>query len=58
MEEILLLKYLFCGYNFKNIKNGREDYDCWLRSLKHTNSVYVNDICFYYDVRNGYGRNY
>jgi hypothetical protein len=42
----------------KCIKNGQEDYDCWLRSLEHTNSVYVKDICFYYDSGHGYGQNY
>ena len=44
--------------NFKNVRNGREDYDCWLRALKHTNSIYVNEICFYYDSGHGNGRNY
>ena len=45
--------------NFKNIKNGDdEDYDCWLRALKHTDSVYVKDICFYYDDGHGDGQNY
>jgi hypothetical protein len=44
--------------NMKNVKNGIEDYDCWLRALQHTNSVYVKDICFYYDNRHGNGINY
>ena len=44
--------------NFKNLKNGKEDYDCWLRALQYTNSFYVNDICFYYDLRHGDGQNY
>jgi len=44
--------------NMKNLKNDQEDYDCWLRALKHTDSVYVKDICFYYDNGHGYGRNY
>jgi len=44
--------------NFKNVKNGIEDYDCWLRALEHTNSAYVSDICFYYDLGHGYGQNY
>ena len=43
--------------NFKNINTG-EDYDCWLKSLQHTNSVYIKDICFYYDDNHGYGQNY
>ena len=42
----------------KCVKNGNEDYDCWLRALEHTDSVYVKDICFYYDKGHGDGRNY
>ncbi len=44
--------------NFKNIENGMEDYDCWLRALKHTNSVYVDETCFYYDNGHGDGQNW
>jgi glycosyltransferase involved in cell wall biosynthesis len=44
--------------NMKCVKNGQEDYDCWLRALQHTNSVYVKDICFYYDGGHGNGQNY
>lgn len=44
--------------NMKCVKNGNEDYDCWLRALEHTDSVYVKDICFYYDKGHGDGRNY
>lgn len=44
--------------NMKCLKNGQEDYDCWLRALHHTDSVYVKDICFYYDNRHGNGQNY
>ena len=42
----------------KCVQNGQEDYDCWLRALEHTNSVYVKDICFYYDAGHGHGQNY
>ena len=34
------------------------DYDYWLRALQHTNSVYVNDVCFYYDSSHGDGKKY
>ena len=44
--------------NMKCVKNGQEDYDCWLSALQHTNSIYVTDICFYYDNGHGYGQNY
>ena len=43
--------------NMKCINSG-EDYDCWLKALQHTNSVYVEDVCFYYDGGHGYGQNY
>jgi glycosyltransferase involved in cell wall biosynthesis len=41
--------------NMKCVKNGQEDYDYWLRALDHTNCVYVQDVCFYYDGGHGYG---
>jgi len=44
--------------NFRNLKPPGEDYDCWKRALKHTNSVYVKDVCFYYDNGHGDGRLY
>ena len=44
--------------NMKCVKNGQEDYDCWLQALNHTNSVYVKEVCFYYDKCHGYGNNY
>lgn len=44
--------------NIKCVKNGEEDYDCWLRALHYTDSVYVKDICFYYDGGHGDGQNY
>ena len=44
--------------NMKCVKNGKEDYDCWLSVLQHTDSVYVDDICFYYDSGHGDGQNY
>jgi len=40
------------------IANKSEDNEYWLRTLKHTNSVYVKDICFYYDTSHGSGQNY
>jgi len=44
--------------NMKPLKNGEEDYDCWLRALEHTNLAYVEDCCFYYDAGHGYGHTY
>ena len=35
-----------------------EDYKFWLQALEHTNSVYVDDVCFYYDLGHGGGQQY
>ena len=42
---------------FKHMKNS-QDYDCWLKALRYTDSVYVRDVLFYYDGNHGFGRNY
>ena len=39
-------------------KTPGEDYEYWLRILKYTDSVYVPEICFYYDNEHGDGRLY
>ena len=40
------------------IAKHAEDYEYWLRALENTNSVYVRDMCFYYDSAGGGGKNY
>jgi len=35
-----------------------DDYEYWLRALQHTDLVYVDDVCFYYDNGHGNGQNY
>ena len=44
--------------NFKNMKPPGEDYDCWLRLLKHTDSIYIKEPCIYYDNGHGDGQQY
>lgn len=44
--------------NMKCLPTGCEDRDCWRRIVKHTNIVYVSDVCFYYDACHGSGRYY
>jgi glycosyltransferase involved in cell wall biosynthesis len=44
--------------NFNNFQNGKEDYDCWLRALKYTDSAFIKDVCVYYDNNHGNGQNY
>ena len=40
------------------IAKENEDYEYWLRALKYTNSIYINEVCFYYDIGHGDGQNY
>ncbi len=40
------------------MKPPGEDYDCWLRALNYTDSIYINDVCVYYDSGHGDGRHY
>ena len=35
-----------------------QDYQCWLNILKHTNCIYLKDICVYYDSKHGDGANH
>lgn len=35
-----------------------QDYACWLNVLKYTNSIYITDICFYYDCGHANGSNH
>jgi len=35
-----------------------QDYACWLKSLEHTNCIYLKDTYFYYDHGHGYKRNH
>jgi len=44
--------------NFKNLKNGEEDYNLWLRCLEKTKCIYIKTPCVYYDNSHGDGQNY
>ena len=58
-SSVVIEKEILMKINmFLHMKPPGEDYDCWLRALEHTDSVYVSDICFYYDNNHGYGINY
>ena len=54
IEKELLYKI----HGMKCARIGIEDYDCWLRALTHTSSVYINQVCFYYDGGHGQGNNF
>ena len=43
---------------FKNLKNGEEDYNLWLRCLEKTNGIHIDKPLMYYDSGHGDGQNY
>lgn len=45
------------GY-MDTVRIGEEDYGCWKKILRHTDCVYVEEPCFYYDLGHGAGQNY
>ena len=52
-SSVLVEKEILNKINYmKNLRNGLEDYDCWLRCLKFTNNIYLKDLCFYYNGQN------
>ena len=58
-SSVVIEKLVLENINYmKNVINCQEDYNCWMQTLKYTNCVYVNDICFYYDMGHGDGQNY
>lgn len=40
------------------LKRTGEDYEYWLRALKYTNCVYIDQPCIYYDNKHGDGNNH
>jgi glycosyltransferase involved in cell wall biosynthesis len=59
-SSVLIKKNLLEKINkFNIVKNGEEDFDCWIRALQHSDCVYLkNDFLFYYDKGHGDGQNY
>jgi glycosyltransferase involved in cell wall biosynthesis len=59
-SSVMIEKEILTKINYMNhLPNGTgDDYDCWLHALEHTNSVYVNEVCFYYDEGHGNGQDY
>lgn len=57
-SSVVVEKSILDKINNMNCIKYAEDYDCWLRALQNTDSVYVNDVCFYYDNGHGDGQNY
>lgn len=42
----------------KALPNGKGDYDCWKKILKHSECTYVAEPLIYYDLSHGDGQNY
>jgi glycosyltransferase involved in cell wall biosynthesis len=58
-SSVVIEKELLKQIGYMNcLPIGQEDYDCWRRAIPYTNSVYINDICFYYDMGHGDGQDY
>lgn len=58
-SSVVIEKELLKEINYMNcLPISKEDYDCWMRALVHTNSAYVDEICFYYDDAHGNGQDY
>jgi glycosyltransferase involved in cell wall biosynthesis len=57
-SSVVIEKEILNTINNMEILKNCEDYQCWLKSLEHTNLVYIKDVCFYYDSGHGDGQNY
>lgn len=58
-SSVILEKDILNKINkMRYVRNGEEDYDCWIRALEHTNCAYVQDVGFYYDAGHGNGTNH
>ena len=57
-SSVVIEKSILEKINYMKCIKPPEDYDCWLRTLEHTDCVYIKDICVYYDGGHGYGQNY
>ena len=55
-SSVVLEKEILTKIENMKLMAYAEDYDCWLRALEHTDSVYLPDVCFYYDNGHGYGQ--
>ena len=54
-SSVLIEKEILNKINNMKCSRYGEDYDCWLKALQYTDSVYIPDVCFYYDGGHGYG---
>jgi glycosyltransferase involved in cell wall biosynthesis len=58
-SSVIIEKEILTKINImKCVKNGEEDYDCWLRALDYTNCIFIDKPLIYYDMGHGDGQNY
>ena len=57
-SSVILEKSILDKINNMRLFNRGEDYGCCLRTLEYTNSIYIKEVCFYYDNGHGDGQNY
>jgi teichuronic acid biosynthesis glycosyltransferase TuaG len=57
-SSVIVEKEILDKINGMTHKRRGQDYDCWLKALKYTNSVYIKDVCFYYNRLHGNGQNH
>jgi len=57
-SSVLIEKELLKKIDGMPFDRRGQDYKCWLKALKHTDCIYLKDICFYYDLGHGDGQNH
>tara|TARA_B100000482_G_C12608903_1_gene298225 strand:+ start:2366 stop:3061 length:696 start_codon:yes stop_codon:yes gene_type:complete len=57
-SSIIVEKDLYTKVGGMPSNRRGQDYMCWLKILKHTDSVFIPDVCVYYDNKHGDGKNH
>ncbi len=58
-SSVMIKKDLLVKINgMKYLRNGQEDYDCWLTLTNFTDIYYIDEPLFYYDNNHGDGQFY
>ena len=57
-SSVIIEKNLFNYINGMPFNRRWQDYYCWLKALKHTDCLYLKDICIYYDLGHADGQNH
>ena len=57
-SSVIVEKELYTKVGGMPFNRRAQDYMCWLKILKHTDSVFIPDVCVYYDNKHGDGKNH